>query len=60
MKFKDLIEQAWAKPGDYDFGSSIWNQNGHYASIEGANIINQRELDGDIYINLKKENQLFL
>lgn len=60
MKFKDLIEQAWGKPGDYDFGSSIWNQNGHYASIEGANIINQRELDGDIYYLEKRKSVIFI
>lgn len=30
MKFSDLIvEHAWAMPGDYDFGTSVWNQNGY-------------------------------
>lgn len=52
-------EMAWAKPGDYDFGSAFWNQNGQYVSIEGANIINQREHKGVMYY-LENENLLFL
>lgn len=58
MQFNKLLEQAWAKPGDYDFGSAIWNMNGYYASIEGANIVNQREHRGEMYY-LEKRKSVF-
>ena len=58
MKFSKMLEQAWAKPGDYDFGTSVWNINGNYPSIEGANIVNQREHKGEIYY-LEKRKSVF-
>nr|DAY27442.1 MAG TPA: hypothetical protein [Caudoviricetes sp.] len=57
MKSEDS-EMAWAKPGDYDFGASVWNQNGFYASIEGANIVNQREHKGEMFY-LEKRKSVF-
>ena len=60
MQFNKLLEQAWAKPGDYDFGTAVWNQNGHHASIEGANILNQRELDGEMYYLEKMKSVFFI
>lgn len=61
MKFSDLIvEHAWAMPGDYDFGTSVWNQNGYYASIEGANILNQREHKGETFYLEKMKSVFFI
>ena len=60
MKFEDLVEMAWAKPGDYDFGDAQWNQNGQYISIEGANIVNQREHKGVIYYIEKRKSVIFI
>ena len=58
MQFNKLLEQAWVKPGDYDFGTAVWNQNGFYASIEGANIVNQREHKGEMFY-LEKRKSVF-
>lgn len=60
MKFEDLLEVAWVKPGDYDFGSAFWNQNGQYVSIEGANIINQQEHKGVMYYLEKRKSVIFI